>query len=201
MENLSGLGNFYPVPEEVKKWNWGAFWTTFIWGFYNNTFISLLMFIPIVNIGVPFYLGAKGNELSWQNRHWKDETAFFKIQKKWAIFGWIFAIIVIPITIYLVSHQLEIRQLDKYIQSEALVMIEGNEEAMDFIGENPEIIDYIRGSYEVFAEMTYSIVIETDRGKYWGAVRLDENHDIAKIIISHYFMLERYYEVVIYPEG
>ncbi len=50
------------VPAEIKKWNWGAFFLSWIWGIGNQVWISLLGLIPIVNIVMIFVLGAKGNE-------------------------------------------------------------------------------------------------------------------------------------------
>ena len=66
--NTSGEGKGALVPEELKGWNWGAFFLTWIWGIGNSTYIALLMFIPLVNMILPFVLGAKGNEWAWKNR-------------------------------------------------------------------------------------------------------------------------------------
>ena len=59
--NTSGTSG--PVPEEIKGWNWGAFWLTWIWGIAHNVWISLLVFClwPIWMI----VLGIKGNEWAW----------------------------------------------------------------------------------------------------------------------------------------
>src|ERR1019366_10250458 len=50
MENTSGQGVAAVVPPELDRWNWGAFLLNWIWGIGNNTFIALLMFVPVVNI-------------------------------------------------------------------------------------------------------------------------------------------------------
>jgi hypothetical protein len=93
--NTSGQGKLASVPKEIQKWNWGAFFLTFIWGIGNGVWRSFLIFIPIINIAVPFILGAKGNTWAWQNRIWRDVNHFKKVQKTWAIVGlivWVFAI-------------------------------------------------------------------------------------------------------------
>lgn len=37
------------VPEEIKKWNWGAFSLNIIWGIGNKTYLPLLCLIPLFN--------------------------------------------------------------------------------------------------------------------------------------------------------
>jgi hypothetical protein len=84
MENNSGQGKLASVPAEIDKWNWGAFLLNWIWGIGNNTFIALLMFIPLVNIVMPFVLGAKGSAWAWRNKRWESVEQFREVQRKWA---------------------------------------------------------------------------------------------------------------------
>jgi hypothetical protein len=72
VENTSGHGKSSVVPAELDYWNWGAFLLNWIWGIGNNTFIALLMFVPLVNIVMLVVLGAKGNEWAWRNKRWSD---------------------------------------------------------------------------------------------------------------------------------
>lgn len=83
MENNSGQGKLASVPAEIDKWNWGAFLLNWIWGIGNNTFIALLMFIPLVNIVMPFVLGAKGSAWAWRNKRWESVEQFREVQRKW----------------------------------------------------------------------------------------------------------------------
>jgi hypothetical protein len=76
-----------PMPAELKTWNWGAFLLNWIWGIGHNVWISLLMFVPFINIFVWFYLGAKGNELAWQHRHFQNVEQFKAVQKAWMYWG------------------------------------------------------------------------------------------------------------------
>lgn len=75
------------IPPELDRWNWGAFFLTWIWGIGNSTFIALLALIPIVNIVMIFVLGARGSRWAWRNRTWRDAEQFRKTQRNWAIAG------------------------------------------------------------------------------------------------------------------
>ncbi|GAG76086.1 unnamed protein product, partial [marine sediment metagenome] len=93
--NTSGQGKLAVVPEEIKKWNWGAFLLPWIWGIGNNVWIALLCFIPYVNFIMIFVLGAKGSEWAWQKKRWDSIEHFKNVQKKWAIAGLVLFIFVI----------------------------------------------------------------------------------------------------------
>ncbi len=77
------------IPSEIRGWNWGAFFLSWIWGLGNNTYIALLALIPIVNLVFIFILGAKGNEWAWKNKNWKSVEDFKDAQRKWRNAGWI----------------------------------------------------------------------------------------------------------------
>jgi len=87
MDNTSGQGGYAPVPAEIDRWNWGAFLLSWIWGLGNRTYIALLMFVPLVNLVMPFVLGAKGSAWAWRNRRWRDVADFRRAQRLWAIWG------------------------------------------------------------------------------------------------------------------
>jgi len=104
-DNTSGQGEGALVPPEIRRWNWGAFLLNWIWGIGNDTYIALLSLIPLVNIVMPFVLGAKGSEWAWRNRRWRDVAHFKRVQRNWAIAGVaffggffaLFALITIPL--------------------------------------------------------------------------------------------------------
>jgi len=77
----------------LDKWNWGAFLMGWIWGLGNHVYISLLSFVPVLNIIMPFVLGIKGNEWAWKKKKWKDIEHFKRIQKRWTIAGVIILLI------------------------------------------------------------------------------------------------------------
>ncbi|QTA93168.1 hypothetical protein [Desulfonema magnum] len=85
--NTSGQGNAAIVPPEIRKWNWGAFFLSWIWGLGNRTNIALLCLVPLVNIPMRFVLGVKGNEWAWRNVKWDSVEHLLRVQKKWAIWG------------------------------------------------------------------------------------------------------------------
>ncbi len=85
--NTSGQGFSAMVPQEIKGWNWGAFFLPFIWGIFNHVWLSLLYFIPPGNIIMPFVLGIKGNEWAWQNKKWDNVESFRRTQRKWMWWG------------------------------------------------------------------------------------------------------------------
>lgn len=90
-----------PLPDELRHWNWGAFLLNWIWGISHNVWISLLMFVPIVQIGVPFYLGAKGNELAWEHRKFESVDQFKEVERKWT--GWGIGIFIAQIVIFFMT--------------------------------------------------------------------------------------------------
>ncbi len=83
--NNSGTGG--PVPEEIKGWNWGAFWLNWIWGIAHNVWLSLLVFC--LGWIWAIVLGIKGNEWAWQHRRFDSIEQFKQTQAVWSKWGWI----------------------------------------------------------------------------------------------------------------
>ncbi|MFV0413625.1 MAG: ribonuclease G [Oscillospiraceae bacterium] len=73
----------YDVPEEIKKWNWGAFMFSAFWGIGNHATLTLLCFIPVFQWVWWFVCGAKGNEWAWKSGKFKDAETFMAIQESW----------------------------------------------------------------------------------------------------------------------
>ncbi len=185
MENTSGHGEYSIVPKEIQKWNWGAFWLTWIWGISNKTYISLLVFLPIANIIIPFYLGKKGNELAWQNMNWDNEEHLLQAQRSWSIAGWVFAIIIITMIILgQVQNYNKIKESER-ITSEIISSIEENQEVINLIGEDYEVINAGGISVDNKANyLAYTLIIKTNKGIFWVHVDFDRNQEIEKIKIS-----------------
>jgi len=197
MDNMSGHGDFFESPEDVSGWNWGAFGATWLWGLYNETFVALLGLIPGVNILVSIYLGINGNELAWKNKRWESREEFLKTQKYWAKFGWILFVLSTVFFVGIIYNKVELANEKEYILEESYDLILKNEEAMHFIGDDFNIIEYIRGSAFIWKDAPHSIIVKTERGKYWAAIRLDGNGEIYEILLSHYYVLEGFHEVII----
>jgi hypothetical protein len=77
------------IPPEIGGWNWGAFLLNWIWGVCNATPIALLTFVPLAGFAMPFVLGVKGNEWAWRNKRWDSVAQFKRVQRHWAIAGFI----------------------------------------------------------------------------------------------------------------
>ncbi len=104
-ENNSGMGKGISVSGEVaNRFNWGAFFLSWIWGLGNNSFITfliwtscLIIFIPLIGIFAPLgfaiWFGIKGNEWAWQNKHFESIEKFHDYQRKWATAGVIVSVI------------------------------------------------------------------------------------------------------------
>lgn len=200
MENLSGHGDFFEVPSEVKGWNWGAFWLTWIWGFNNDVLISFLGLIPVVNIFMSFYLGFKGSELSWKYKRWENPQQFYNAQKKWTIAGWITMVIIITPLLLLMKDQYQVFSQGRYIKEEVRTMISQDTEALEFVGQDFEIAEYRRDSMFYFNNKTHSIVTESEENKCWITVRLNEDDSVKEILITYYFVLTENVEIIVRNE-
>jgi hypothetical protein len=81
------------IPEEIKGWNWGAFLLSWIWAIGNNVWIGLLVFIPYLGFIMVIVLGVKGSEWAWSSKNWDSIDHFLSVQKKWATWGFILAVL------------------------------------------------------------------------------------------------------------
>lgn len=89
------------VPDEIKKWNWGAFWFNWLWGVFNGVYWPLALivvnFIPyiggLISLGCCIALGVNGSEWAWKAKSWSSVAEFKRVQHKWAIAViWVFGI-------------------------------------------------------------------------------------------------------------
>lgn len=81
------------IPDEIKGWNWGAFFFNWIWGVCNGVYWPLVLiivnFIPyvgaLISLGGCIALGINGNEWAWKAKSWSSVSEFKRVQHKWAI--------------------------------------------------------------------------------------------------------------------
>jgi len=74
--------------DKLRKWNWGAFLLAPIWALANRLDLwTILCFVPIVNIGVIFYLGYNGNRLAFEKSKIDSVDDFLAVQKDWGLWG------------------------------------------------------------------------------------------------------------------
>lgn len=56
--NNSGQGKIALIPREGKRFNWGGFFFTWIWGLANNSYITLISLgLAVISFLVPFFVG------------------------------------------------------------------------------------------------------------------------------------------------
>lgn len=104
------------VPNEIKGWNWGAFFFTWLWGVCNGVYWPLVLivvnFIPyvgqLISLGCSIALGINGSEWAWKAKSWSSIAEFKRIQHKWTMAGvWIIVIAVVLIFLLLLFVFLE----------------------------------------------------------------------------------------------
>jgi len=76
-----------PFPQELNKFNWGAFLLTWIWSIGNSVWIGLLALISPISLIMMFVLGFKGNEWAWKAKKWESVEQFKAVQAKWQKWG------------------------------------------------------------------------------------------------------------------
>ncbi len=91
-------------PQELKRFNWGAFLLNWIWGIMHKKYITLLYFvaciIPVIGpLAISIWFGFAGNKWAWQSKKWDSIESFNESQQNWVklwfilvVLGLIFAI-------------------------------------------------------------------------------------------------------------
>jgi hypothetical protein len=187
-ENTSGHGEYAIIPDEIRRWNWGAFWFSWIWGIFNRSYIGLLALVPILNLIVPFYLGAKGNELAWRNRSWSSVEELKAEQRVWSISGWIIAVLIISGMGYRFVELNRAEHITDNITTQVLNVISENEEANKIIGENYTIL-FEPALQKVTSDqgefpIGHTIFIDGASGLVFVHTSLDKDYSIKEITIS-----------------
>lgn len=95
---------------DTAKFNWGAFWGTFIWGYMNKVSAKKTLWaIPAFFTGtLPYFAvicGIKGNKWAYEARDWQGMDDFHKSQARqgliWSLFAPAFWIILCAAAFYL----------------------------------------------------------------------------------------------------
>lgn len=187
-ENTSGQGELAIIPDEIKRWNMGAFWFSWIWGIFNRSYVALLALIPILNFIVPFYLGAKGNELAWRNIKWVSVDELKAEQRLWSIGAWIIIILLVfGIGIRFINLSRS-EDITANITSQVLNKISENEEVNKMIGKDytilfePALQTVTTSQGEL--PMGHTIFIEGSSGIVFVYTSLDKDYSIKEITIS-----------------
>lgn len=91
--NKQQTTNTSRVPDEIKKWNWGAFCFNWLWGVFNGVYWPLLLIIVnlipyvggLISLGICIALGINGSEWAWKAKSWSSVEEFKRVQHKWAV--------------------------------------------------------------------------------------------------------------------
>jgi prepilin-type processing-associated H-X9-DG protein len=75
------------LPPEIRGFNWGGLFLSWIWAIGNNTWVGLLGLIPCIGFIMRLVLGFGGNQMAWRARRWESVAHFQKTQKTWGIAG------------------------------------------------------------------------------------------------------------------
>ena len=94
------------IPEQIKRWNWGAFLLTPFWCIRHGVWQGLLLLIPLFGLIIPFMLGAKGNQKAWIKNSHEPVEAFLKRQKHWGFAGLAIWIVVLVTVLGSLSYSL-----------------------------------------------------------------------------------------------
>ncbi len=97
------------IEKEIMRWNWGAFFLTWIWAIGNKLWVWLIiglaayaiafvpspnnktMWISMICQGViSVFLGVKGSEWAWKSKKWDSIGHFKRTQRKWRNWGIVF---------------------------------------------------------------------------------------------------------------
>ena len=112
-----GVENKYSqaeIDKEIDKWNWGAFFCSWIWAVYHKIYwplaILIIGIIPylgqVAALALSVYLGVTGSAKAWSSGRYSDFESFKSAQKKWAIIGLILFILGIIAEAFLVYNSL-----------------------------------------------------------------------------------------------
>jgi hypothetical protein len=81
---VNNSGQNLPAPNELDGgWNWGAFAFPVFWSIAHDNWFGLLALVPGVDIIVRLVLGARGNTMAWQSRHFRSVEHFLEVQRVW----------------------------------------------------------------------------------------------------------------------
>lgn len=87
---------YEPTAEDLKKWNWGAFFLSWMWCIRNGFkwWVIVICFVswwfPIVSLIASCILGYFGVRYAWKNGQWDNWEHFQIVQREWKMFSLIY---------------------------------------------------------------------------------------------------------------
>lgn len=93
-----GVENTYSqaeIDKETDKWNWGAFFCTWIWAAYHKIYWPLAIIIigcvpylgQVASLVLSVYLGFIGSSKAWNSGRYSSFESYKSAKKKWTIIG------------------------------------------------------------------------------------------------------------------
>ena len=75
-------------PNELNKFNWGAFLLSWIWGVMHKKYVTLWILpsviIPFIGpLALAIWFGIAGNKWAWESKQWASVEEFNEAQKFW----------------------------------------------------------------------------------------------------------------------
>ena len=178
------------IPPELDRWNWGAFFLSWIWGIGNSTYIAFLALVPFVGLIMLFVLGARGSRWAWRNGTWRSVEHFRKTQRAWAIAGavvWLGFIALIAGLVFSIPTIL--KNTDVYAMT--MQAVEGDERVTDALGPTITSRFWLGGSVSVqgggTGNASLSIPIKGEKGSglaYSQAVRTNGVWDMRMLVVT-----------------
>jgi hypothetical protein len=91
-------------PQELKRFNWGAFLLNWIWGIMHKQYLTLLYFvacfIPVIGpLAISIWFGFAGNKWAWESKNWNSIEEFNEAQRSWVRLWFVLATLGLIITL------------------------------------------------------------------------------------------------------
>lgn len=114
-----GQANTYSqaeIDEAIRRWNWGAFFCSWLWAAFHKTYWPLLILLvglipylgQVCSLALSVYLGISGSKIAWECGKYDSFESYKNAQKNWTIIGIVLFIIGILANAYLVYTTLSI---------------------------------------------------------------------------------------------
>lgn len=109
-----GQANAYSqadIDRALERWNWGAFFCTWLWALVHKTYWPLLAilctFIPYLGqvglLCISVYLGLNGSKIAWRCGRYKTFDSYRRAQRIWALVGVVLFAANVAITVYSIN--------------------------------------------------------------------------------------------------
>ena len=104
------------IDKEIEKWNWGAFFCSWLWAAFNGLYWPLLFVIvapvpylgQVCSLSLSVYLAMNGSRLAWRKGKFKSFRRFKKAQRVWGMLGIIWFALYVYGNIYALEYALNL---------------------------------------------------------------------------------------------